>query len=108
MHHRLKIFLPSQSQCGLPIPETKRQDVLDRVKRELVALGGGLTSHEATGHWVNPLGGIADEKVIVLETYFAETRPDNGIAAMVRSILQDLDQAAVAIVLDDRMYEFGG
>ena len=56
MDHRLKVFFSSQTQCGLPIPETKRQDVLDKAKRELVALGGGLTSHEASGHWVNPLG----------------------------------------------------
>ena len=106
MEHRLKIFFPSQTQAEIPIAEAKREDVLARVKRELVNLGGGLTSHEARGHWVDPLGGIADEKVIVLETYFAESPPNNGIAAVVRSILRDLDQAAVAIVLDDCMYEF--
>ena len=106
MSHRLKIFFPSQTQCGQPISETRRQEVLAKAKLELVALGGGLTSHEARGHWVDPLGGIADEKVIVLETYFAELPPNSGIAAVVRSILQDLDQAAVAIVLDDCMYEF--
>ncbi|MFO7681861.1 MAG: hypothetical protein R6X34_17595 [Chloroflexota bacterium] len=106
MGHRLKLFIPSQTQDGHLISDERRQSVLAWAKSELITLGGGVTSHEARGHWVNPLGGMADENVIVLETYFAKAPSNNGVASLVRSILQDLDQAAVAVVLDDRMYEF--
>lgn len=88
------------------IPEARRRQVLEDTERQLATLGGGFTSYDAQGHWVDPLGGIADEQVIVLEVYSSHMPTPAMIGRIVERILRDLDQAAVAIVLDENMYQF--
>jgi hypothetical protein len=53
MPHRVKIYLPSQTKDGKPIPPLCAGLGPDRVKSILGALAGGCTSQEGKGSWVH-------------------------------------------------------
>ena len=72
----------------------------------MIALGGGCTSQQAEGNWINPLGGLATEEVTVLEMYSpSELSPDN-LRQVVNIILEGLNQDAVAVIVGDEMLQF--
>lgn len=106
MNHRLKVFVPSCDRSGRLVRENDLELSLAKIQDVLVGLGGGFTSQRARGHWVDPLGGIADEDVVVLEVYSVNLPTLEAINRMVSVVLNDLDQEVAAIVLNDYMYQF--
>lgn len=106
MTNRLKVYLPSQTRAGLPISTTTRQEVSGRIKAILSAVGGGCTSQEAKGSWIDPFTGVVDEDVDMIETYSAQRVPDEQLHEIVELIVLRLDQEAAAVVLDGEMLQF--
>lgn len=106
MPHRVKIYLPSQTKDGKPIPPSARGLVADRVKSILGVLAGGCTSQEGKGSWVDPFTGVVDENVEMIEAYSANPVPDECVREIVDLILADLDQATAALVMNQQMLQF--
>ena len=106
--HRLKVFIPSERRDGTPIPGDLIEGVLDKTRRLLLDEGGGFTSQGGRGHWVDPLGRIASEEVVILEAYMAQPVAAETIHRVSSWILTDLDQEVAALIVDDRMYQFDG
>jgi hypothetical protein len=106
LKHRLQVFLPSQTAAGSAIPLSLRSRVGEEIKSMLGSAAGGCTTQEATGSWVDPVEGVVDERVHVIESYAGQPFPPDLLKRVVNMVLVDLDQAAVAIVLDQDMYHF--
>lgn len=107
MPHRLKVFVPSKSASGKAIDAAVRTSVAGTIKKHLSEMGGGCTTQEAEGSWIDPLAGVVDEKVLVLETYSSQPFGEAAIRTVVALVLRDLDQRTAAILLDDEMLQFG-
>jgi hypothetical protein len=104
MRHQLRIFLPSRTRSDEAIDAALRSAVVAKIKGMLSALGGGCTTQEGTGSWVDPIGGVIDEQVHVLETYSGDQVDSATLRSIVDLVLNDLDQHTVAITIDDGMY----
>ena len=83
-----------------------RRRVAEDVKKIMARVGGGCTSHSGEGHWIDPLGGVADEQVMVLETYSENKMPPDLLNEVVSLVLEKLDQHTAALIVDDRMLQF--
>lgn len=106
MRHRLQVFLPSQTAGGTTISTSLRGRVGADIKSLLGSTAGGCTTQEATGSWVDPVEGVVDESVYVIESYAGHAFSPELLKRVVNMILIDLDQAAAAVVLDNYMYQF--
>ena len=104
--HRLKVILPSSTQGGRNIPRVQRNGVARQVQEVMSELGGGCTSQSGHGHWVDPFGGVADEDVVVVETYSSDPTPPDALREIVTLVMDQLDQHTVAVVVGDRMCQF--
>jgi hypothetical protein len=102
--HRLQVFLPSLTQAGAEIEPSVRTEAINQVKLLLDEIGGGCTTTEGTGSWVDPIGGVMDERVHVLETYSSVVVNPTTMRAIVDLVAQRLDQHTVAVALDSFMY----
>ena len=65
----VEIFVPSECRCGQPLPEAKRQEVLDEVINKLTEWFPGATGQKTSaevkkvdGYWKLEDGSRADEK----------------------------------------------
>lgn len=106
MRYRLKVFIPSKSRSGMQLAPLRRKTVADRIKMILGELAGGCTAMEGNGSWIDPLAGVVDEKVSVIEAYATEPYPHPAILEIKDLILLDLDQESAALILNENMYQF--
>lgn len=106
LQHRVKVMVPSKDRNKKAIPLSVVSSVSREIGRLLVDFGGGLTSQSATGSWVDPVGGMAHERVTVLEVYSNRVPDNNLIDALKRLIIATLNQDAMAVVIDGWMYHF--
>lgn len=104
--HRLKVYLPSQTKDGQPIPASERTSVVNNVKSIMADLAGGCTSETGRGSWVDPFTGLVDEDVEMIETYMLNPVPEEILRKIVDLILTNLNQATVAVVVNQEMLHF--
>lgn len=106
MPHRFKVFLPSVTRDGEAIAPRRRKAAGEAIIRMLSDAAGGCTSSEATGSWVDPISGVVHEKVTAIESYSSQPLPPEVIWSTLQFVVHDLEQAAAAVIMDDRMYHF--
>lgn len=106
MPHRFKVFLPSVTRDGDAIAPRRRRAAGEAIIRMLSDAAGGCTSSEATGSWVDPILGVVHEKVTAIEAYSSQPLPPAMIWATLQFVVNDLEQSAAAVIMDDRMYHF--
>jgi hypothetical protein len=101
--HRFETMIPSFDRSSRPIERLRRDGVIEQIKRLLSGLGGGCTSTEARGSWIDPFHEVVNEDVLRIEGYMASRIPDHVLREVVDLILVNLDQDAAAVVVDGEM-----
>jgi hypothetical protein len=101
--HFLRVIVPSKTAAGEPIPARRRTAAGKRIVTALSAFAGGCTGMEALGSWVDPIGGVMHEAVTAVEAFAATPFPEDVVGAVVRVLVDDLEQHTAALVVDDCM-----
>lgn len=102
--HNIRVIVPSKTAAGTAIPAATRTASGQQIVKVLSGFAGGCTGIEAVGSWVDPIGGVMHEDVTAVEAFAAEPFPDEVIAAVVRVLVDDLEQHTAALVMDDCMF----
>ncbi|HOH31362.1 MAG TPA: hypothetical protein PLC40_16910 [Candidatus Hydrogenedentes bacterium] len=66
LRHLFEFFVPSQCRCGEPLPDDKRQEIVDEAKKRMSTWFGGFTVTEARGGWILESGQLAEEPVSII------------------------------------------
>ncbi|MPZ70050.1 MAG: hypothetical protein GEU71_11045 [Actinobacteria bacterium] len=106
LQHRVKVVIPSKDRHNKAISTSVLAGVSHQIEQLLMDFAGGLTSQSATGSWVDPVGAIANERITVLEAYSDRVPDGELIEALRHLIIGTLNQDAMAVVIDARMYHF--
>lgn len=101
--HLLRVIVPSRTAAGDAIPTRRRTAAGKRIIAALSGFAGGCTGIEALGSWVDPIGGVMHEAVTTVEAFAAAPFPEEVIGAVVRILVDDLEQHTAALVVDDCM-----
>ena len=104
--HWIRVYVPSVKATGQQVSEGVRARVLEEIKVELGKQGGGFTTLEARGGWVDPAQGIVYEDVSMLEAHQTNPVPPETVLSFAAKILSSMEQQAVAISIDGVMYIF--
>lgn len=105
--HLFKAYLPSKTRGGDLISVRRRKEVGSHIISILSGEAGGCTSSDALGSWIDHVSGIVHEEVTVIEAFSASLLPTTAMVKILKLILEDLEQASAAIVVDGVMYQFG-
>lgn len=96
--YSITLYVPSD---GLTVD---RGTVIEYWSRRLAAIFGGVTSVNATGHWVNGAGVLVTEPVTLLTSYLSDADyGDAGtIAAQFARYLLDRGQESALVAIDGK------
>lgn len=106
LEHRIKVYIPSKDRNEVLIDPATRALSAAEIKTVLSHYAGGCTAFDGRGSWIDPIRGLVDEDVTVIESFSPAPFTRELLAEIVAIILSKLNQAAAAIIVGDKMLQF--
>ena len=104
LKHIFKIYVPSTTDVNSPVDNTKQ---VNNTLQFLSGLFGGATSQAARGAWVSSSAGLVVESVTICYAFCSlsqKLRCRRAVVAYCKDLAKDMEQEAISLEIDGRLF----